>query len=291
MNLIRTEWKKIWYGKTIVHMLLICFVVSLFCITLMIMAKSNNSFFCIMQAYYEAGESEPGIMSGHTYLSPENSIGYILGLNDWNSPQGFELYRSAMFPTFIFMIIFLINMSSLYSREYALLMFRQAIFCGAGKLRVFLCKFVVNFLFYGGLYAGNVIGLYIFFSIYTGYRPSGKEIAMLLLAILLNLLNFAVFESMAILLVAHTKNSIVGIVANVLWFFSSFMIYPMLYKDFWGYGKIMGIITALSPGTYLYNICSGLVTKEVILNNPVYAIVMLLLLWVGIMLKLRNQEI
>lgn len=69
------------------------------------------------------------------------------------------------------------------------------------------------------------------------------------------------------------------------------MIYPMVHKDFWGYGKIMGIIAALSPGTYLYKICSGLVTKEVILNNSVYVAFMLLLLWTGIMLKLRKQEV
>lgn len=291
MNLIRTEWKKIWYGKKIVHMLFICLAVSLFCITLMMMAKSNSGFFSIMQAYYEVGKSEPSIISEDTEISPENSIGYILGLNNWNKPKGFEIYRSAMFPTFIFMIIFLINMSSLYSKEYSLLMFRQAIFCGAGKLRIFISKFVVNFIFYGVIYLANLIGLYTFFSIYTGYIPTGKEIAMLLLSLLLNLLNFAVFESMAILLVVFTKNSIIGIVVNVLWFFSSFMIYPMLHKDFWGEGRIMGIITALSPGTYLYQICSGLVTKEVISNNFVYAAFMLLVLWGGIMLKLRKQEV
>lgn len=117
MNLMKTEWKKIWYGKTIVHMLLICLSVSLFCMLLMSMAKSNSSFFCIMQAYYEAGQKEPGIMSADTYLSPENSIGYILGLNDWSKPEGFEIYRSAMFPTFIFMLIFLITISSLYAKE------------------------------------------------------------------------------------------------------------------------------------------------------------------------------
>lgn len=111
MNLIKTEWKKIWYGKNIVHMLLICFAVSLFCMILMIMAKSNGSCFGIMQAYYEAGQKEPGIMSEDKYLCPENSIGYILGLNDWSKPKGFEIYRSAMFPTFIFMLIFLINTS------------------------------------------------------------------------------------------------------------------------------------------------------------------------------------
>ena len=40
MNLMKTEWKKIWYGKTIVHMLLICLSVSLFCMLLMSMADS-----------------------------------------------------------------------------------------------------------------------------------------------------------------------------------------------------------------------------------------------------------
>ena len=218
MNLIKTEWKKIWYGKKIVHMLIMCFAVSLFCIALMIMAKSNSSFFGVMQAYYEVGKNEPSIMPDDTEISPENSIGYILGLNDWNKPKGFEIYRSAMFPTFIFIIIFLINMSSLYSKEYSLLMFRQAIFCGAGKLRVFISKFFVNFIFYGIIYFVNIVGLYIFFSIYTGYIPSGEDIFMLLLSLLLSLLNCAVFESMAILLVVYTKNSIVGIVANVLWF-------------------------------------------------------------------------
>lgn len=291
MNLMKTEWKKIWYGKTIVHMLLICLSVSLFCMLLMSMAKSNSRFFCIMQAYYEAGQKEPGIMSADTYLSPENSIGYILGLNDWSKPEEFEIYRSAMFPTFIFMLIFLITISSLYAKEYSLLMFRQAIFCGAGKFRVFISKFVVNFIFCGMLYLANIAGLYVIFSIYAGYIPSGKEVTMLLTAILLNILNFAVFESMAVLLVGHTKNSIVGIVVNILWFFSSFMIYPMVHKDFWGYGKIIGVIAALSPGTYLYKICSGLVTKEVILNNSVYVTFMLLLLWTGIMLKLRKQEV
>ena len=291
MNLIKTEWKKIWYGKKIVHMLIMCFAVSLFCIALMIMAKSNSSFFGVMQAYYEVGKNEPSIMHEDTEISPENSIGYILGLNDWNKPKGFEIYRSAMFPTFIFIIIFLINMSSLYSKEYSLLMFRQAIFCGAGKLRVFISKFFVNFIFYGIIYFVNIVGLYIFFSIYTGYIPSGEDIIMLLLSLLLSLLNCAVFESMAILLVVYTKNSIVGIVANVLWFFSSFMIYPMVHKDFWGYGRAIGIFTTLSPGTYLYKICSGLVTKELILNNSVYAAFMLFVLWGVIMLKLRKQEI
>lgn len=291
MNLIKTEWKKIWYGKKLVHMLIMCFAVSLFCIALMIMAKSNSSFFGVMQAYYEVGKNEPSIMPEDTEISPENSIGYILGLNDWNKPQGFEIYRSAMFPIFIFIIIFLINMSSLYSKEYSLLMFRQAIFCGAGKLRVFISKFFVNFIFYGIIYLANIVGLYIFFSIYTGYLPSGEDIVMLLLSLLLSLLNCAVFESMAILLVVYTKNSIVGIVVNVLWFFSSFMIYPMLHKDFWGYGRAIGIFATLSPGTYLYRICSGLVTKELILNNSVYAAFMLFVLWGVIMLKLRKQEI
>lgn len=291
MNLIKTEWKKIWYGKKIVHMLIMCFAVSLFCIALMIMAKSNSSFFGVMQAYYEVGKNEPSIMHEDTEISPENSIGYILGLNDWNKPKGFEIYRSAMFPTFIFIIIFLINMSSLYSKEYSLLMFRQAIFCGAGKLRVFISKFFVNFIFYGIIYFVNIEGLYIFFSIYTGYVPSGEDIVMLLLSLLLSLLNCAVFESMAILLVVYTKNSIVGIVVNVLWFFSSFMIYPMLHKDFWGYGRAISIFATLSPGTYLYKICSGLVTKELILNNSVYAAFMLFVLWSFIMLKLRKQEI
>ena len=291
MNLIKTEWKKIWYGKKIIHMLIICFAVSLLCVALMIMAKSNSSFFSIMQAYYEVGNNGPGIIPEDTELSPENSIGYILGLNDWNKPKGFEIYRSAMFPTFIFMIIFLINMSSLYSKESSLLMFRQAIFCGAGKLQVFISKFLLNLIFYGIIYLVNIVGLYIFFSVYTGYAPSGEDIAMLLLSLLLNLLNFAVFESMSILLVVYTKNSIVGIVVNLLWFFSSFMIYPMLHKDFWGYGKIMGIFTALSPGTYLYKICSGLITRKVVLNNFVYATFMLFVLWGVIMLKLRKQEI
>ena len=95
MNLIKTEWKKIWYGKKIVHMLIMCFAVSLFCIALMIMAKSNSSFFGVMQAYYEVGKNEPSIMPDDTEISPENSIGYILGLNDWNKPKGFEIYRSA----------------------------------------------------------------------------------------------------------------------------------------------------------------------------------------------------
>jgi hypothetical protein len=291
MNLIKTEWKKIWYRKKIIHMLFMCFAVSLFCIALMIMAKSDSSVFSVMQAYYEIEETEPSIMPEGTELSPENSIGYILGLNSWNNPKGFEIHRSAMFPTFIFFIFFLIDMSTLYSEDYSLLMFRQAIFCGAGKLRVFISKFFVNHIFYGLIFLANIVGLYSFFCVYTGYIPSGKDIGILLLSLLLSIFNFAVFESMAILLVVYTKNSIVGIVVNVLWFFSSFMIYPMLHKDFWGSGKVMGIFVTLSPGTYLYQICSSLVTKEVVLNNLIYATFMLIGLWAVILLKLRKQEI
>ncbi len=292
MNLIKTEWKKIWYGKKIIHMLIMCFAITLFCITLMFMAKSDNRFFNVMQAYYEIGENEPGILPDNAEITPENSIGYILGLNNWAEPKGFEIHRSAMFPTFIFMIIFLVNMSVAYSKEYSLLMFRQAIFCGAGKLQVFIAKFFVNYIFYAIIYTGCITGLYAIFSIYTGYIPSGNDIIILLLSILLNLLNFAVFESTSILLVVYTKNSIVGIVVNLLWFFSSFMIYPMLHKDFWGYGgTIMGIFVTLSPGTYLYNICSDLVTKEVIQTNLVFIVLALLLLWGTIMLKLKKQEI
>ena len=291
MNLIKTEWKKIWYRKKITHTIIICFAVSLFCIALMVMAKSNNSYFSVMQAYYEVDENEPSIIPEDTELSPENSIGYILGLNSWNKPKSFEIYRSAMFPTFIFMMIFLINMSALYSEDYSLFMFRQAVFCGAGKLKIFISKFLVNHIFFGIIYIVNTIGLYIFFSIYTGYLSSGKDIGMLILSLLLSLLNFAVFESAAVLLVVYTKNSVVGIISNVLWFFSSFMIYPMLHKDFWSYGKAIGIFVTLSPGTYLYKICSGLVTKEVILDNLIYGTFMLLILW-GIMVqKLRKQEI
>lgn len=291
MNLIRTEWKKIWYRKKIIQMLIICFAVSLFCIALMIMAKSNSNYFSIMQAYYEADKNEPGMIPEDTELSPENSIGYILGLNNWNKPKEFEIHRSAMFPTFIFLMIFLINMSALYSEDYSLLMFRQAIFCGAGKLKVFISKFFANYIFYGLIYLVNTTGLYAIFSIYTGYIPSGKDIGILLLSILLSLLNFAVFESAAVLLVVYTKNSIIGIVSNILWFFSSFMVYPMLHKDLWSYGKIMGIFVTLSPGTYLYKICSGLITKEMILDNLIYAAFTLFVLWGVMMQKLRKQEI
>ena len=66
MNLIRTEWKKIWYGKKIIHMLIICFTVSLFCIALMIMAKSNSNYFSVMQAYYEVDKNEPGMIPEDT---------------------------------------------------------------------------------------------------------------------------------------------------------------------------------------------------------------------------------
>ena len=291
MNLIKTEWKKIWYRKKIIHTAVICFAVSLFCIALMVMARSNRSYFSVMQACYEADADEPGMLSEDMELSPQNSIGYILGLNNWDRPKAFEIYRSAMFPTFLFLMIFLIHMSALYSEDYSLFMFRQAVFCGAGKSRIFLSKFFVNHIFFGMMYFVSTIGLYAFFSIYTGYIPSGKDIGMLLFSLLLCLFNFAVFETAAVLLIVYTKNSIIGIVSNVLWFFSSFMIYPMLHRDLWSYGKAMGIFVSLSPGTYLYKICSGLVTKEVVLDNLIYVIFALLILWGVMMLKLRKQEI
>ena len=289
MRLFRTEWKKIIYSRGILTLSILSIAVILLIVPFLFKTKNRINHFGIMQAYYTENQVEPSLMPNDATININNTIGYILGMNNWKHPQKFEIYRTALFATFIFVIIYIVFVAGEFSKEYERHTLRYDVFCGYGKLNVLFSKFIVLNVIMGFAYLISVVFMGVFASYLSGFHFTIFDIYSLTIIVLKNIFSIMVYESATIFGVIITKHSIWPIVVNVIWFFSSFLFYPMLHVDNLYYGPGAYIFTLFSPGTYLYRNCSMIEGQNCF--SALYLVILYIFFWSFIILKLRKQEV
>lgn len=289
MRLLRTEWKKILYEKKILVLSAICLLMLVIFVALSLSVRNDRTHFGIMQAFYNDYQVEPCAIPEKDNINVENSIGYILGMNDWMHPFRYEILRSSLFMTFAFVIIFIVFTATEFAKEYERRTIRYNVFCGYSKMNVFVNKFMVLNVTMYIMYLITTLLMLICFSIISNYKVDVSDFAILSRIVSENMLCILVFNSLAVVMVAVTRKSVLAILIGIIWYFSSFMIYTMIYKDNMYYGHGAYILSMISPGTYLYNNCSlsGSDFKTLI----IYAFLFVTVSWLFIVLILKKQEV
>ena len=289
MRLLRTEWKKILYEKKILVLSAICLLMLVIFVALSLSVRNDRTHFGIMQAFYNDYQVEPCAIPEKDNINVENSIGYILGMNDWMHPFRYEILRSSLFMTFAFVIIFIVFTATEFAKEYERRTIRYNVFCGYSKMNVFVNKFMVLNVTMYIMYLITTLLMLICFSIISNYKVDVSDFAILSRIVSENMLCILVFNSLAVVMVAVTRKSVLAILIGIIWYFSSFMIYTMIYKDNMYYGRGAYILSMISPGTYLYNNCSlsGYDFKTLI----IYAFLFVTVSWLFIVLILKKQEV
>lgn len=289
MRLLRTEWKKILYEKKILVLSAICLLMLVIFVALSLSVRNDRTHFGIMQAFYNDYQVEPCAIPEKDNINVENSIGYILGMNDWMHPFRYEILRSSLFMTFAFVIIFIVFTATEFAKEYERRTIRYNVFCGYSKMNVFVNKFMVLNVTMYIMYLITTLLMLICFSIISNYKVDVGDFAILSRIVSENMLCILVFNSLAVVMVAVTRKAVLAILIGIIWYFSSFMIYTMIYKDNMYYGHGAYILSMISPGTYLYNNCSlsGSDFKTLI----IYAFLFVTVSWLFIVLILKKQEV
>lgn len=179
MRLLRTEWKKILYEKKILVLSAICLLMLVIFVALSLSVRNDRTHFGIMQAFYNDYQVEPCAIPEKDNINVENSIGYILGMNDWMHPFRYEILRSSLFMTFAFVIIFIVFTATEFAKEYERRTIRYNVFCGYSKMNVFVNKFMVLNVTMYIMYLITTLLMLICFSIISNYKVDVGDFAIL----------------------------------------------------------------------------------------------------------------
>ena len=293
VKMIKTELKKIRFSRLSKIVLLI-----------MIAAYFTNIYYCVSTVIQCEGDlngmnSHLGILStdiddgkNSQLITNTNTFGYWLGMNDWGNIKFFEIYRTAMFPSLLIAILFVIYFVVSFGNEFSGLTLRQQIFYGTKPLCALWNKYIANSLVFGICYIiANTI-VWFFLTIWLNFQSSIGDLSIIVIASLLNVLCFMTFANIGVLLITIFQKISLVIGISISWILVDYIFYLGCVTNIWNYGKVIGYMLIANPGTYMYKINNyGLgINCELVTQIIINFITTLIIVWGILAVYLRKKE-
>lgn len=292
-KMMKTELKKIRFSRLSKLVLLIMiaayFTSIYYCVSTVIQCEGDlkgiNSHLAIL-----ATDIDDGKNSGR--ITNTNTFGYWLGMNDWGNIKFYEMFRTVMFPSSLIVILFVTYFVISFGNEFSGLTLRQQIFYGIKPLHALWNKYIACSFVFGICYTiANTI-VWIFLTLWLGFRSSVRNAGVIVAASLLNVLCFMAFASVSVLLITIFQKISLVIGISVSWILADYIFYLGCVTDIWKYGKVVGFMLIANPGTYMYKINNyGLgINGRLIIQTTIDFLITLLIVWGILSVYLKKRE-
>lgn len=292
-KMMKAELKKIRFSRLSKLVLLIMiaayFTSIYYCVSTVIQCEGDlkgiNSHLAIL-----ATDIDDGKNSGR--ITNTNTFGYWLGMNDWGNIKFYEMFRTVMFPSSLIVILFVTYFVISFGNEFSGLTLRQQIFYGIKPLHALWNKYIAgSFVFCICYTIANTI-VWVFLTLWLGFRSSVRNVGVIVAASLLNVLCFMAFASVSVLLITIFQKISLVIGISVSWILADYIFYLGCVTDIWKYGKAVGFMLIANPGTYMYKINNyGLgINGRLIIQTTIDFLITLLIVWGILSVYLRKRE-
>lgn len=292
-KMMKAELKKIRFSRLSKLVLLIMiaayFTSIYYCVSTVIQCEGDlkgiNSHLAIL-----ATDIDDGKNSGR--ITNTNTFGYWLGMNDWGNIKFYEMFRTVMFPSSLIVILFVTYFVISFGNEFSGLTLRQQIFYGIKPLHALWNKYIAcSFVFCICYTIANTI-VWVFLTLWLGFRSSVRNAGVIVAASLLNVLCFMAFASVSVLLITIFQKISLVIGISVSWILADYIFYLGCVTDIWKYGKAVGFMLIANPGTYMYKINNyGLgINGRLIIQTTIDFLITLLIVWGILSVYLRKRE-
>ena len=292
-KMMKAELKKIRFSRLSKLVLLIMiaayFTSIYYCVSTVIQCEGDlkgiNSHLAILATDIDDGEN-----SGR--ITNTNTFGYWLGMNDWGNIKSYEMFRTVMFPSSLIVILFVTYFVISFGNEFSGLTLRQQIFYGIKPLHALWNKYIAcSFVFCICYTIANTI-VWVFLTLWLGFRSSVRNVGVIVAASLLNVLCFMAFASVSVLLITIFQKISLVIGISVSWILADYIFYLGCVTDIWKYGKAVGFMLIANPGTYMYKINNyGLgINGRLIIQTTIDFLITLLIVWGILSVYLRKRE-
>ena len=292
-KMMKAELKKIRFSRLSKLVLLIMiaayFTSIYYCVSTVIQCEGDlkgiNSHLAILATDIDDGEN-----SGR--ITNTNTFGYWLGMNDWGNIKFYEMFRTVMFPSSLIVILFVTYFVISFGNEFSGLTLRQQIFYGIKPLHALWNKYIAcSFVFCICYTIANTI-VWVFLTLWLGFRSSVRNVGVIVAASLLNVLCFMAFASVSVLLITIFQKISLVIGISVSWILADYIFYLGCVTDIWKYGKAVGFMLIANPGTYMYKINNyGLgINGRLIIQTTIDFLITLLIVWGILSVYLRKRE-
>lgn len=292
-KMMKAELKKIRFSRLSKLVLLIMiaayFTSIYYCVSTVIQCEGDlkgiNSHLAIL-----ATDIDDGKNSGR--ITNTNTFGYWLGMNDWGNIKFYEMFRTVMFPSSLIVILFVTYFVISFGNEFSGLTLRQQIFYGIKPLHALWNKYIAcSFVFCICYTIANTI-VWVFLTLWLGFRSSVRNVGVIVAASLLNVLCFMAFASVGVLLITIFQKISLVIGISVSWILADYIFYLGCVTDIWKYGKAVGFMLIANPGTYMYKINNyGLgINGRLIIQTTIDFLITLLIVWGILSVYLRKRE-
>lgn len=292
-KMMKTELKKIRFSRLSKLVLLIMiaayFTSIYYCVNTVIQCEGHlngmNSHLAVL-----ATDIDDGKNSG--LITNTNTFGYWLGMNDWGNIKFYEMFRTVMFPSSLIVILFVTYFVVSFGNEFSGLTLRQQIFYGIKPLRALWNKYIVNSFVFGICYTIANIVVWIFLTLWLGFQSSIRDVGVIVIASLLNVLCFMTFANLGVLLITIFQKISPVIGGSVSWILVDYIFYLGCVTDIWKYGKVVGCMLIANPGTYMYKVNNyGLgINGELIAQTISNFLITLLIVWGILSVYLKKKE-
>lgn len=293
VKMIKTELKKIRFSrlsKIVLFIMIATYFTSVYyCVNTIIQCEGDlngvNSHLAILSTDIDDGKNSE-------LITNTNTFGYWLGMNDWGNIKFFEIYRTAMFPSLLIAILFMIFFVLSFGNEFSGLTLRQQLFYGIKPLHALWNKYIANSLVFGTCYTIINTIVYIFLTILLSFQSSIENVSVIVIASLLNVLCFMTFANLGVLLVTIFRKISLVVGITISWLLVDYIFYLGCVTDIWNYGKIIGYMLLANPGTYMYKINNyGVgINSEIIIQTIINFIITLIFVWGVLAVYLRKKE-
>jgi ABC-type transport system involved in multi-copper enzyme maturation permease subunit len=292
-KMMKAELKKIRFSRLSKLVLLIMiaayFTSIYYCVSTVIQCEGDlkgiNSHLAIL-----ATDIDDGKNSGR--ITNTNTFGYWLGMNDWGNIKFYEMFRTVMFPSSLIVILFVTYFVISFGNEFSGLTLRQQIFYGIKPLHALWNKYIAcSFVFCICYTIANTI-VWVFLTLWLGFRSSVRNVGVIVAASLLNVLCFMAFASVSVLLITIFQKISLVIGISVSWILADYIFYLGCVTDIWKYGKAVGFMLIANPGTYMYKINNyGLgINGRLIIQTTIDFLITLLIVWGILSVYLKKRE-
>ena len=292
-KMMKAELKKIRFSRLSKLVLLIMiaayFTSIYYCVSTVIQCEGDlkgiNSHLAIL-----ATDIDDGKNSGR--ITNTNTFGYWLGMNDWGNIKFYEMFRTVMFPSSLIVILFVTYFVISFGNEFSGLTLRQQIFYGIKPLHALWNKYIAcSFVFCICYTIANTI-VWVFLTLWLGFRSSVRNVGVIVSASLLNVLCFMAFASVSVLLITIFQKISLVIGISVSWILADYIFYLGCVTDIWKYGKAVGFMLIANPGTYMYKINNyGLgINGRLIIQTTIDFLITLLIVWGILSVYLKKRE-
>lgn len=292
-KMMKAELKKIRFSRLSKLVLLIMiaayFTSIYYCVSTVIQCEGDlkgiNSHLAIL-----ATDIDDGKNSGR--ITNTNTFGYWLGMNDWGNIEFYEMFRTVMFPSSLIVILFVTYFVISFGNEFSGLTLRQQIFYGIKPLHALWNKYIAcSFVFCICYTIANTI-VWVFLTLWLGFRSSVRNVGVIVAASLLNVLCFMAFASVSVLLITIFQKISLVIGISVSWILADYIFYLGCVTDIWKYGKAVGFMLIANPGTYMYKINNyGLgINGRLIIQTTIDFLITLLIVWGILSVYLKKRE-